>query len=138
MVIGRRLRGREPAHRHGEPPVVHEDGVAPARAHVAAKHTSRPGAGPRSIRVSTIRPLLRERRRQRYYCCRLRPSGYDRFRTPHYLASGSGRSWNRTALLVVPFPPSMWKGVRVLMAAQRPRPFQPASGSSIRPSTHFV
>jgi rhodanese-related sulfurtransferase len=30
-----------------------------------------------------------------------------------HLASGSGRSWNLTTLLVVPFPPSMWNGVRV-------------------------
>jgi hypothetical protein len=55
-----------------------------------------------------------------------------------YLASGCGRSWKWIALLVVPLPPSMWKGVRVLMEAQRPRPFQPASGSSMRPSSHLV
>jgi protocatechuate 4,5-dioxygenase beta chain len=30
-----------------------------------------------------------------------------------HLSSGSGRSWNLTTLLVVPFPPSTWKGVRV-------------------------
>ena len=29
-------------------------------------------------------------------------------------------------------------GARVLMQAQSPRPFQPASGLSIRPSIHFV
>src|SRR5581483_3891274 len=28
-------------------------------------------------------------------------------------ASGSGRIWNLTSLLVVPLPPSMWKGARV-------------------------
>jgi hypothetical protein len=66
-----------------------------------------------------------------------RPSS-DTISRRRYLASGSGRSWNRTALLVVPFPPSMWYGVRVLTAAQRPRPFQPPSGSSIRPSSHLV
>jgi hypothetical protein len=59
----------------------------------------------------------------------------DRVGAPRYLASGSGRSWNRIALLVVPCPPSMWNGVRVLTDAQSPRPFQPAVGSSIRPSS---
>ena len=55
-----------------------------------------------------------------------------------YRASGSGRSWKWYALGVVPFPPSMWNGARVLMEAHRPRPFQPASGSSMRPSSHLV
>ena len=58
-------------------------------------------------------------------------------RQPH-LASGSGRSWNFITLLVVPFPPSMWNGARVLTVAHRPLPFHPALGSSIRPSIHFV
>src|SRR5688500_367911 len=63
----------------------------------------------------------------------------DVLATQHdYLASGSGRSWNRYTLLVVPFPPSIWKGARVLIVAQRPRPFQPAPGSSMRPSSHLV
>jgi hypothetical protein len=57
---------------------------------------------------------------------------------PAYFASGSGRSWKWIALLVFPFPPSMWNGARVLMEAQRPRPFQPALGSSIRPSSHLA
>ena len=55
-----------------------------------------------------------------------------------YFASGSGRSWKCRTLLVVPSPVSIWKGARVLMVAQIPRPFQPASGSSMRPSIHFV
>ena len=55
-----------------------------------------------------------------------------------YFASGSGRSWNFTTLLVVPLPPSMWNGARVLTVAQSPRPFQPAFGSSMRPSIHLV
>ena len=55
-----------------------------------------------------------------------------------YRASGSGLSWNFITLLVVPFPPSMWNGARVLTVAHRPRPFQPAPGSSMRPSSHFV
>ena len=41
-------------------------------------------------------------------------------------------------LLVVPLPPSMWNGARVLTVAQSPRPFQPPFGSSMRPSIHFV
>ena len=55
-----------------------------------------------------------------------------------YFASGSGRSWKRTTLLVVPLPVSMWNGVRVLTVDQSPLPFQPVRGSSMRPSIHFV
>ena len=58
--------------------------------------------------------------------------------TASYLASGSGRSWNRMTLLCVPLPVSMWNGARVLTVEYRPRPFQPPFGSSIRPSIHFV
>ena len=61
------------------------------------------------------------------------PEGAERHR-----ASGSGRSWNCITLLVVPLPVSMWNGARVLIVAQRPRPFQPPFGSSMRPSIHFV
>ncbi len=71
-----------------------------------------------------------------YVSCRVRAFGCCR--ASHYLASACGRSWNLYALLVVPLPPSMWKGARVLMAAQSARPFQPAFGSSMRPSSHFV
>ena len=53
-------------------------------------------------------------------------------------ASGSGRSWNFITLLVVPLPPSMWNGARVLTVAHKPLPFQPPSGSSTRPSIHLV
>src|SRR5687768_7754032 len=31
---------------------------------------------------------------------------------PHF-ASGSGRTWNFTSLLIVPLPPSTWNGARV-------------------------
>jgi hypothetical protein len=55
-----------------------------------------------------------------------------------YRASGSGRIWKWITLLVVPFPVSMWNGARVLIVDQRPRPFHPPFGSSIRPSIHFV
>ena len=51
---------------------------------------------------------------------------------------GSGRSWNRIALLVVFFPPSMWNGARALIAAHSPLFFHPAFASSMRPSIHFV
>ncbi len=57
---------------------------------------------------------------------------------PVYFASGSGRSWKRTTLLGVPLPVSAWNGARVLQVAHTPRPFQPASGSSMRPSIHLV
>jgi hypothetical protein len=33
------------------------------------------------------------------------------------LANGSGLNWKCITLLVVPFPVSMWNGVRVLMVA---------------------
>src|SRR5204863_7505639 len=55
-----------------------------------------------------------------------------------HFASGSGRNWILTTLLVVPRPRSIWNGVRVPVVVQRPFPFQPAFGSSIRPSIHFV
>ncbi len=49
-------------------------------------------------------------------------------------ASGCGRIWNRTISLVIPFPPSLCQLAIVSLLAHRPRPFHPASGSSIRPS----
>ena len=49
-------------------------------------------------------------------------------------ASGSGRSWKCTTSGLVPLPPSLSHGVRSPLVAHRPRPFQPAFGSSIRPS----
>src|SRR6185369_1294697 len=55
-----------------------------------------------------------------------------------YFASGSGRTWNFTSLLVVPRPPSMWNGARVEMLVKIPFPFQPPFGSSIRPSIPFA
>src|SRR5262245_2434368 len=55
-----------------------------------------------------------------------------------YFASGSGRTWNLRILLVVPFPPSTWNGVRVAKVVQMPLPFQPPRGSSIRPSIPFA
>ncbi len=55
-----------------------------------------------------------------------------------YCASGSGRSWKCKTLVVVPLPPSAWKGVRVPYVAQIPLPFQPAFRSSIRPSIPFA
>jgi hypothetical protein len=58
--------------------------------------------------------------------------------TRNYFASGSGRTWNFITLLVVPLPVSMWNGVLVDIVVQMPRPFQPALGSSMRPSIHFV
>jgi hypothetical protein len=51
-----------------------------------------------------------------------------------YFASGSGRNWKCAASGFVPLPPSMSQGARSPFAAHNPRPFQPAFGSSIRPS----
>jgi hypothetical protein len=49
-------------------------------------------------------------------------------------ASGSGRSWKCTAMGFLPLPPSMSHGARSPLVVHRPRPFQPALASSIRPS----
>jgi hypothetical protein len=54
--------------------------------------------------------------------------------SPHS-ASGSGRIWNLTILLFVPCPPSRCQGAAVPKSAHTARPFHPASGSSIRPSS---
>ena len=56
------------------------------------------------------------------------PSGFS------YFASGSGRSWKCTTSGFVPLPPSISHGVRSPLVVHRPRPFQPAFGSSMRPS----
>ena len=45
-----------------------------------------------------------------------------------------GRSWKCTAIGFVPLPPSISHGVRSPLAVHKPRPFQPAFGSSMRPS----
>ena len=50
-------------------------------------------------------------------------------------ASGSGRTWICTARGLEPLPPSISHGVRSPFVLQIPRPFQPAFGSSIRPSS---
>jgi hypothetical protein len=57
---------------------------------------------------------------------------------PDQRASGSGRIWKCTILGVVPLPPSRWKGVRLPVFDHTPRPFQPALGSSMRPSSAFA
>ena len=49
-------------------------------------------------------------------------------------ASGSGRSWKWTAMGFLPLPPSISHGARSPLVVQSPRPFQPAAGSSMRPS----
>jgi hypothetical protein len=56
------------------------------------------------------------------------------FFAPPHLASGSGRIWKCTTLGEFSLPPSMWKGVRLPVFDHTPRPFQPALGSSMRPS----
>ena len=49
-------------------------------------------------------------------------------------ANGSGRNWMCTARGIEPLPPSLSHGVRSPFVLHKPRPFQPALGSSIRPS----
>jgi hypothetical protein len=53
---------------------------------------------------------------------------------PAQCASGSGRTWKCTAMGFMPLPPSWSHGVRSPLEVHRPRPFQPALGSSMRPS----
>ena len=53
---------------------------------------------------------------------------------PAQCASGSGRTWMCTARGFEPLPPSFSHGVRSPFVLHRPRPFQPAFGSSMRPS----
>ena len=62
---------------------------------------------------------------------------HRRARVAHF-ASGSGRSWKCAASGLLPLPPSISHGVRSPLAAQIPRPFQPAFGSSMRPSKPFA
>src|SRR5438128_3914942 len=51
-----------------------------------------------------------------------------------HFASGSGRSWKCTAMGFMPLPPSISHGARSPLDVHSPRPFQPALGSSMRPS----
>jgi hypothetical protein len=55
-----------------------------------------------------------------------------------YFASGSGRTWKWTTIGFEPLPPSFSHGTRSPSGTHRPRPFQPASGSSMRPSKPLV
>ena len=100
----------------------------PAWSPSSSRHATIGTSPIRSTTTSTSLPATR-----RDPSCVCAPAGSE----PHR-ASGSGRSWKRMTLLVVPWPPSMWNGVRVLIVVHTPRPFQPASGSSMRPSIHFV
>src|SRR5207245_2385461 len=59
------------------------------------------------------------------------PSLFSRSR---HFASGSGRSWKCTASGFEPLPFSINHGARSPLELHNPRPFQPAFGSSIRPS----
>src|SRR2546425_6488819 len=55
---------------------------------------------------------------------------------PHlHRARGSGRNWMRAAFGRFSLPPSRWNIVRVPEVDHRLLPFQPAFGSSMRPST---
>ena len=54
------------------------------------------------------------------------------------LANGSGRICTLKTFGMTPLPPSLWKLARVPDVVQRPRPFQPPFGSSIRPSTFLL
>ena len=53
-------------------------------------------------------------------------------------ASGSGRTWNLKTGATFSVPPSAWNGARLPDVVQTARPFQPAAGSSMRPSSPFA
>src|ERR1051326_1106017 len=53
-------------------------------------------------------------------------------------ASGSGRSWIRTAFGRFATPPSRWKFVLLPYVDQSSLPFHPALGLSMRPSTFLA
>src|SRR5882724_8948588 len=62
------------------------------------------------------------------------PPRSSRLERSAHFASGSGRTWMCTARGLEPLPPSISHGVRSPFVLHSPRPFQPAFGSSIRPS----
>jgi hypothetical protein len=62
----------------------------------------------------------------------------DRISVTPQLASGSGRICTLKTFGRTPVPPSLWKLARVPDVVQRARPFQPAFGSSMRPSTFLL
>jgi transposase len=65
----------------------------------------------------------------------LRAMGYRKLSRPWpQCASGSGRNWMCTARGLLPLPPSISHGVLSPLVLHSPRPFQPAFGSSMRPS----
>src|SRR5215831_651476 len=53
-------------------------------------------------------------------------------------ASGSGRICSLKTFGLASVPPSLWNTVRVPEVVHSPLPFQPALGSSMRPSTFLV
>src|SRR6185503_2911404 len=62
------------------------------------------------------------------------PRGEELAPFGHYRARGSGRSWMWTTRGREPLPVSISHGVRSPLVLHSPRPFQPAFGSSMRPS----
>lgn len=70
-------------------------------------------------------------------CCNFL-HGRERYSPFVYFARGFGRIWKCTTSGFVPFPVSMCQGVLSPLGTQSPRPFQPARGSSMRPSNPFM
>src|SRR5262249_9576251 len=58
-----------------------------------------------------------------------------RYSKTSHRASGLGRSWKRAAFGLLVLPPSRWNIVLVPEVDHNDLPFQPAFGSSMRPST---
>ena len=56
----------------------------------------------------------------------------------YFTAQPKNRIWKWTTLAIVPFPVSLWNGVRVPQVVQTPLPFQPVFASSMRPSMPFA
>jgi hypothetical protein len=105
----------------------------PSRFSVTAEAKSRSVISSNSRRLQTVE--VERRPRNQNGRPRPRPTVCH---DASYFASGSGRSWKCAARGRVPLPPSISQGARSPLAAHNPRPFQPAFGSSIRPSKPFA
>src|SRR5262249_15773955 len=150
VAADRRMPGVKPGHQrrarwraHGAAGVVADEPQAVARQTIHVGSLEHRLAVDTEVAVAKIvgldqddgrlRWLLRSRR-----CCQADTRERNKkCEWAHHFANGSGRIWKWRTLLVVPLPVSMWNGARVPTVAHNPLPFQPAFGSSIRPSIHF-
>ncbi len=145
--------GQDPRSLRGHPlggvpdaPRLHDPPQARGLRAARSARGSRPG---RQAERAGVRPPFRIRRRLRLRrmperACATEPrrraeGRAGRCRVPSarsaHFASGLGRTWMCTARGLAPLPPSISHGVRSPLVPHSPRPFQPALGSSMRPSS---